>query len=161
MDVLEQIGEDTADGTVVFLGVSGLLPSVLQGQAQYGQIVVSSLKLDPDSAARIEPLRHAANQCIRIGLTIVPVGGLPDVGELTPARLDGRNDSLDGVVNENDFLIRKTEEFVCQVVDLLEFRPLILSKAEWSIRGLDHPIDRGDQCVCGRLGPFALRHVVR
>ena len=47
MDVLEQFGEDGADGPVALLGISGLLPSVLQGQAQYGQIVVSSLKLDP------------------------------------------------------------------------------------------------------------------
>ena len=77
MNMFGQPGEDGADGTVVFLDISGLLPSFLQGQSQYGQIVVSSFKPDADGALGIEPFRHAADECIRIRSTIASVGGLP------------------------------------------------------------------------------------
>ena len=161
MNVLGQPGEDGTDGPIALLGISDLLPSVLQGQPQYSQIIISSFQPDTDGAVGIEPLRHASNQCLPIGPAIFPVRGLPDVGVPVPARLYGGNDSLDGVIDENDFLVRKAEEFTSQVVDLVESRPLILSKVERSFRRLDHPIDQGNQCILGRLGPFALRHVVR
>ena len=113
----------------------------LVGQVALAHPVHNERHVDPSLAVR----HTVGRESERLVLELQPVEQAPG----------------SSVVDENDLLVRKAEEFTSEMVDLLESRPLILSKVERSFRGLDHPIDQGNQCVLGRLGPFALRHVVR
>src|SRR5258708_7681764 len=110
--------------------------------------------------AWLEPVNDATDERHRILTSLRFRRRLPQFRETSLVRLNGRNDAVDHILDEDNFILGQAEILISPLVDFREQRVFAAIHREGRVGLSSFLADDGDELGGGRLGTFGLGQVI-